>query len=282
MTAKEIIAALEQGTRANHADKHRHGNLIELTSPGDVVMTGDLHGSQRNFERIVSFADLDNHPKRHVILHELLHSGSQGGDECHSYCLKAMAAALKARFPDQVHILLGNHAMAQVTRDEVLKNGQPMVRALNLGIASTFGQNTDYVIKALDDFILSLPIAVRTENRIWMSHSLPSLRHIGQFDDDIFDKKLTLHDFRSDPSLHALTWDRSHNERCIELLRRRWDVDFFLIGHQPQQNGYGRPNEHTFILASDHPHGCLLLFDLEKNYAPDDLCDRIRPLAEIA
>ena len=63
-----------------------------------------------------------------------------------------MAARLKARFPDQIHYILGNHAMAQVTREEVLKNGQPMVRALNTGMYNTFGEHSGQVMKALDHF----------------------------------------------------------------------------------------------------------------------------------
>ena len=282
MTTKEMILALERATEANLQDCHRHGNLIELEPPGDVVMTGDLHGEENNFDRIVRFADLAHHANRHLVIHELLHcTRADAPDQCHSYLLVARAAMLKSQFPDRLHYLLGNHAMAQLTRDEVLKSGKPMVRSLNAGLNAAFGDNSHLITAALDCFILSMPIAVRTANRVWLSHSLPSARHVDDFDDNIFQNKLAAADMRDNPSIHALAWDRKHSGKCLEKLAERWDVDMFVIGHQPQSFGCDRPRPNLIILASDHGHGCILPFDLGKNYNPDQLFARIKPIAEI-
>ena len=283
MTSKEIIAAFEYGARANRDDAWRKGNIIDLTAPGELVMTGDLHGNERNFERLLGYVQLESHPDRHLILHELLHStNTETLDQCHSYGLLAQAAQAKVRFPDQLHILLGNHAMAQVTRDEVLKNGQPMVRALNTALHAKFHQTAGLVMRALDDFIMSMPIAARTGNRIWLSHSLPSARHLTDFDDFIFEKVLNLDDMKNNPSLHALAWDRSHSEKCLSKLRDLWDVDAFIVGHQPQAQGCCFLHDRLIILASDHSHGCFLPFDLQQNYTPEELFARTRPLASLA
>jgi len=283
MTTKEIIAVLEQAVRANREDRCREGNLIHLKGPGEVVMTGDLHGNERNFEKLVRFARLESNPSRHLILHELLHSAnSDTPGQCHSYLLVARVAQLKARFPHQVHCLLGNHAMAQVTRDEVLKGGQAMVRALNAGLFAAFGSNSQMVAQAIDQFILSLPIAAKSDNRVWMSHSLPSSRHLDDFDNGIFEKELSLEDMLSDSSLHALIWDRVHNKKCLERLGRMWDVDMFIVGHQPQGQGYGRNHKQMIILACDHSHGCFLPFELCRTYEPDELFAQIKALAAIA
>ena len=283
MTTKEIISALERGARANRNDPCRQGNLIHISGPGAVIMTGDLHGCTPNFEKLCRFARLDANPDRHLILHELLHyHGDQTEpDQCHSYQLVAQAAVLKARFPNQVHILLGNHAMAQVTRDEILKNGKPMVRALNTGLYAAFTENAGPIMQALDEYIMSLPIAVRTDNRIWLSHSLPSKRHLTAFDNDIFEKRLLLDDMRSNPSLHALVWDRAHTDALLEELSEMWNAETFIVGHQPQANGRKHPHPRLIILASDHGHGCYLMFDLNRRYEHDELFDLTRPIASI-
>ena len=283
MTAKDTISAFERAAQANRQDRCRSGNLIHLKGPGEVIMTGDLHGNIRNFEKLLRFASLEDNPQRHLILHELLHGDIvDGGGQCHSYRLIARAAELKARYPHQVHYLLGNHAIAQFTNDEVLKGGMAMVRALNAGLLAAFGSSARLVTSALNQFILSLPIAARSDNRIWMSHSLPSMRKLGGFQKDIFDKELTEQDLRSNPSLRALIWDRVHSSKCLEKLGEMWDVDTFIVGHQPQAQGCDRPCSRMIILASDHIHGCFLPFELGKHYESDELFAQVKPLASIA
>jgi calcineurin-like phosphoesterase family protein len=283
LTTAQMIKALESGSDAARADRHRRGNVIELSGPGRVIMTGDLHGNERNFDRLVQYADLENHPDTHLVIHELLHSSSDAAQgQCHSYILVARAAALKAAYPDQVHYLLGNHAVAQVCRDEVIKAGQPMVRALNSGLFSAFGTSAGYVIKALDDFLLSLPLAVRTSNGIWMSHSLPAVRSLATFDDRIFIAPLTRNEFRSDPSLRGLLWDRRQGASVLAELCSRWAIRFFIVGHQPQADGVAMESECSIILASDHNRGCYADFDLSVSYDFGGLCDCVGRIARLA
>lgn len=282
MTTREIIAALESGARANRANKYRQGNVIHLPPQGGVFMTGDLHGHEGNYGKLVRAIKLDKYPDRHLVLHELFHSNQPADpDQCHSYRLVAAAAELKAQFPHQVHILLGNHAMAQISRDEVLKNGQPMVRALNTGLYATFAEGAGLVMQALDEYILSLPIAARTDNRVWMSHSLPSTRHLKKFDDFIFEKRLTLDDMKRDDSLRALTWDRNHDPEGLERLKQMWKVDMFIVGHQPQETGANLQHHCMIILASDHQHGSFLPFCLDWKYTPEELYALVRPIASL-
>jgi len=282
MTAKEIITILEAGARGNYRDRHRQGNIIHLTGPGQVIMTGDLHGNEQNFNKLVRVARLADNPNRHLILHELLHGNSPIPDQCHSYLLVGQVARLKEQFPDQVHCLMGNHAMAQVTRGEIIKNGQPMVAALNAGLYAAYGQNAQHVMQALDKFIMSLPLAARTDNRVWLSHSLPSLRNLVQFDYDIFEKKITLDILENNRSLRALIWDRVHSGKCLTELQAMWNIDMFIIGHQPQSQGFGHPHKNLIILACDHSKGYYLPFELDKIYDPDELANLAQPLAAIA
>ena len=102
--AQTIIDLLNKGIEANHADKHRRDNLICLPADGSLVVTGDLHGHLRNFERISAYADLENNPKRHLILQEIIHGGPEdtlGG--CLSYKLLFDIIRYKLSFPDRVH-----------------------------------------------------------------------------------------------------------------------------------------------------------------------------------
>ena len=50
-----------------------------------------------------------------------------------------------------------------------------------------------------------------------------------------------------------------------------FDVDIFILGHQPQPNGWSRPEENLIIFTCDHSHGCLMEIDLTKSYTTDEL-----------
>ena len=102
-----IIDLLNKGIEILNADKFRRGNVVHLPAEGNLIITGDIHGHLRNFERIVAFADLPNNPDRHIILQEIIHGGpedSQGG--CLSYKLLFEAISYKLEFPDQVHMIM--------------------------------------------------------------------------------------------------------------------------------------------------------------------------------
>ncbi len=133
--SQTIIQLLEKGTQANCTDIFRSGNLIELPCMGSLIITGDLHGHRRNFERIVTFADLANNPGRHVILQEIIHGGPEdlhGG--CTSYKLLFEAVRYQLEFPEQVHLIMGNHDTAFIINSEVMKDGKEMNRSMCMAL----------------------------------------------------------------------------------------------------------------------------------------------------
>ena len=134
-----IIDLLNKAVEANSADKFRQGNLIRLPAEGNLVIAGDIHGHRRNFEKIVAFADLENHPDRHIILQEIIHGGSEDSEGgCLSYKLLFDVVRYKLDFPDRVHVIMGNHAMAVINDGEILKNGKEMNRAMRSAIEREF------------------------------------------------------------------------------------------------------------------------------------------------
>ena len=126
-----IVDLLNKGIEAVNTDKFRRGNVVRLPDKGDLIITGDIHGHRRNFERMVAYADLENNPDRHIVLQEIIHGGpedSQGG--CLSYKLLFDAVRYKLSFPDRVHIIMGNHDTAFISNSEVMKNGKGMNRSM--------------------------------------------------------------------------------------------------------------------------------------------------------
>ncbi len=278
-----IIDLLKKGLEANNADRFRHGNLIRLPADGSLVVAGDIHGHRRNFERIVAFADLANNPDRHLILQEIIHGGpqdSEGG--CLSYKLLFVVVRYKLSFPDRVHTVLGNHDTAFINNSEVMKDGKEMNRAICSALEREFGQASTDVELAIRQFLFSQPLAVRCDNRIWLSHSLPSDRYVHKFDQQVLHRQLKINDVVRPGSAYLLTWGRRHSQAVLDKMAKLFDVDIFILGHQPQQQGWRQASENLIIIASDHNHSCLLPVDLTKSYTFSEKIDSIVPLASIS
>ena len=279
---QRIIDLLNKGAEASYADRFRRDNLVCLPADGSLIITGDIHGHRRNFERLITFADLANNPDRHIVLQEIIHGGpedSEGG--CLSYKLLFDAVRYKLSFPDHVHIIMGNHDTAFINNSEVIKKGKEMNRSMRLALDREFQQASADIKPAIQQFLFSQPLAVRSENRIWVSHSLPGDRYVDKFDRQILHRQLKLIDCKKAGSAYLLTWGRNLSQPLLDKMAMAFDVDIFVLGHQSQQQGWRQAGKNLIIINSDHNHGCLLPIELAKSYTAAELIDSIVPLASI-
>ena len=280
---EKIVELLNKGMEANNADKFRQGNLVRLPSHGSVIITGDLHGHRRNFERIVALANLGQNKNTHVILQEIIHGGpedEEGG--CLSYKLLFDAVAYKVKFPDRVHIIMGNHDTAFISNTDVMKNGKEMNVAMRSALDREFRHASERIKLAIKQFLFSQPLAVKCNNGILVCHSLPGDHYADKFDKRIFERQLRINDIIRPGSAYLLTWGRSHSQRLLDAMSKSLDADTFILGHQRQETGCSKAGNNLIIIASDHDHGCVLPIDLAKSYTVEKLLQLIIPLAAIA
>ena len=279
LRAAEIF---EQAATLNREDPLRDASLLRFPNYGQLVMTGDLHGHRRNFQKLQRYCALDRFAARHVVLHELIHEDVQtltGRDMSFEICLAA--AEWKCAFPDQVHFLLSNHELAQVGQHEITKNGRSVTAEFEKSVRQTYGGDADRVIRAMYEFIRSYPLAGRTANRVFLSHSLPGPRDVARFDPSVLSRPPTSEDLRDGGSAHFLVWGRYQTQAVVDSLAELLDVDCFICGHQPQETGYDIWHGRLVILASDHNHGVFLPIDLNKPISVENLIRNIRPFAGV-
>ena len=188
----------------------------------------------------------------------------------------------KVRFPDRVHIIMGNHDTAFINNTQVMKNGKEMNVAMRAALDREFVHASEGVKLAIKQFLFSQPLAVRCPNRIFISHSLPADRYADKFDRRIFDRQLRINDIVKPGSAYLLTWGRSHSQQLLDKMAKVLDADIFILGHQRQERGCCQAGSNLIILASDHDHGCILPIDLAKSYTIEDLLSLIIPVAAIA
>lgn len=282
MFAANAIHLLNAGARMNMTDPLRNGNMLCFPGEGELIISGDLHNHDRNFQRIQTVADLDRHPNRHVILQEIVHGGPiarDGADLSLKMLLDAIAWA--DRFPGQVHFLLANHDLAQVQGQAIMKDGYDLTERFNRYFKQVTGGGPD-ALNAFRAFIYSMPLAAITLTGILLTHSLPGPRELATFDTGILRRQLIDSDYARTGSVYSLIWGRNQTQEGLIALSRAWWSDLFVCGHQTQDSGSGVIGDRMLLIDSSHNHGAFLKIDLAKQYTLDDLVNSVRPLASIA
>jgi hypothetical protein len=279
--ADAAVRHLREAAELIWGDPLRQGRVLTFGAAGQLVMTGDLHGHLRNFEKLQRFADLAHSPGRFVMLHELIHCEPEPPDHLDlSIDLVVRAAAWKCAFPDNVFFLQANHELSQLCRHEITKGGRSVLDDFARGVAHRYGSRAPDVLAALDEYIAALPLAARTANGLFLAHSLPDPLSMAVFDPTIFQRELVPADLEPGGSVYALVWGRYHSPDVVAYFARQLGVQAFIVGHTPQEMGYAIVGP-MIILASDHAHGTFLPIDLSRAYTLAELEQAIRKFVSV-
>jgi hypothetical protein len=165
---------LQRAASACRTTPGRQGAVVTLQDCADVIVVGDLHGHVANFRRLLQIANLAAQPNRHLVLQELIHGPFRypvGGDTSHQ--LLDLFAALKCQYRNRVHALLGNHELAQWTGQFIMKGTDDVLALFDQGVEQAYAPHHKEISKAYDELFAVLPVACRTDNGVFMSHSLP-------------------------------------------------------------------------------------------------------------
>lgn len=277
LSADTVLEAFGCATEENQIDPMRAHQVVHLPADGEVWMTGDIHDHRRNWEKLIKYADLPNNPQRHLILHELIHGDHydpNGAED--SWLTLYEAAKLKCDYPSQIHFLLANHDLAQIHGEGIMKSGISVCEAFNAGVKRDFPEGGTNVTVAITEFLLSLPLAIKSANGILFTHSLPTDEQIEKFDFTVFDRPLTGPDYkRRVGPVYQLIWGRHITAAGVDMFAEKMGVKQIITGHQPQEMGYAVNGDKHLIIASDHNHGVFLPLDLATEYTMDEMVERL-------
>jgi hypothetical protein len=281
---EQAMDTFGSATEENQLSPMRVMQVVHLPAEGEVWMTGDIHDNRRNFEKLVRTVDLGNHPQRHLVLHELIHGDhfdAAGAED--SWKMLYQAAELKADFPGQVHFLLANHDLAQIHGEGIMKSGLSVCEAFTAGLKRDFGRDKyQRVNVAITEFLLSLPLAIRTERGLFFCHSLPKDDQIEKFDYTIFDRPLNNEDYkRRTGPVYQLIWGRGVTPAGVDQFLENMKAERVITGHQPQETGFMVNGDRHLIVASDHNQGVFLPLDLAADYTMDEVVERLQKFVAI-
>ena len=208
--ADRLLTTLRRAISAFRATPGRRGRIVSLVNAAEVLVAGDLHGNVENFRVLLKRADLAGFPRRHLVLQEVVHGTFRyplGGDKSHQ--LLDLVAALKCQYPDRVHFLLGNHELAQWTNRRIGKNDEELLELFKAGVDLAYGDRSEEVYAAYLELFAVVPLAIRTANGVFLSHSLPNANRLESFSMAVLERDVHEEaDVGTGGTIHALVWGR--------------------------------------------------------------------------
>ena len=280
---ESVIATYRAATEANLATEARQGNTIVLDADmaDDVMITADLHGHRRNFNLIQRIADLEKHPRRHLVVQEVCHGGPTypSGGGCMSHTMLEDVARLKARYPQRFHFLMSNHEWAELVDYPILKSKRMLNLMFRMGMQEVYGAATEKVREAYLPFLRSCPLAVRLPGGVFVCHSAPENVDDSGFDASIFHRPLDVIDWQEHGEMFRMLWGRDYRPENAEEFARLVKANVLIHGHDPCPEGFRVPNDTQVILDCCGDKASYLLLPLAETLTHQQVVERIQLLA---
>ena len=179
-----------------------HEKLIELPLKGKALIITDLHGNLGDYNRYMEIWTEFNDKNNHLIL---------TGDFIHSSFVNdgslEIIDSVKKHYENEenFHVLLGNHEWAQILDESIYKYGLNQTQDFKGLVYKKYGDKTSVKMEFYKKFFNTLAIAVRTENKVLISHAGPS-QHLKN-EDDI--KNISNNQYSNNLILYEMVWNRN-------------------------------------------------------------------------
>jgi hypothetical protein len=244
------------------------------------MITADLHGNRENFEAILRLADLDAHPRRHLVLQEVCHGGPcyPDGGGCMSHQLLEDVARLEVRYPNRIHFLLSNHELAELTDFPILKGYRVLNLSFRSGMHVRYGAAHEVVHEAYVEFLKTLPLALRLPGDVLVSHSAPPHLECGTFDPTIFDRPLQTDDYVEGGSVFRLVWGRDYRPENARAFAKLVGAKVLIHGHEPCPGGSKAPNDLQVIIDCCSRPATYLMLPLDRPLTHGEIVARVQQL----
>jgi hypothetical protein len=277
---EKLLNTIRKAIDLTRATPGRSGRVIRLNPDDDVMVVGDLHGNIANFQLVLKIADLARNPRRHLVVQELIHGAfryADGSEKSHQAV--DLWCALKCQFPERVHYLPGNHELAQWTNRPIAKSEIDLNANFLDGVRSAYGRHGDDIYQNYLHLFATLPLVVRTPNRVFISHSLPTPAALPKFSPAKLDRDAYQPaDLLPGGMVFSMLWGRDVSQINVEAFLAKVDADWLITGHIPNEQGFAVPNDRQIILDSLSSPAAYCLFPAGPPITQADLIARVKIL----
>lgn len=237
------------------------GSLVELPKKGKALIITDIHGNLKDFNKLMdiwkNFKKEDNHL---VLIGDFIHAIDQVNDKS-----LEILESVKSNFEkdSNFHVLLGNHEWSVITSVTIYKKGENLNSKFEILLKKKFQNRWQDKVKEYQNFLRKLPIAIKTGNKVFISHSGPA-KEISSIEDVI---NITDAGYLNNRKLVELLWNRygDYKNTDIDSFLKNVGCKAMIVGHTPV-DGAELIGDKLLILSSSLSRGnkAYLILDLEE------------------
>jgi hypothetical protein len=176
-------------------------------------------------------------------------------------------------------MLIGNHELAQWTNQWIGKGDSELNDRFRQGVETAYGGDAQKIYDAYLHFFAEIPFAVRSPNRVFLSHSLPRSGSMDDFElQTLTSDDLHPGDLIPGGQFHSLVWGRDTTPANVSAFLQKVDADWLITGHIPCEKGFATPNDRQLILDSLGEPAAYCLFPANRPVTFQDLVDGVKIL----
>lgn len=238
-----------------------NGKLLELPKKGKTLVITDIHGNLADFNKIMNIWANFQYKNNHIIITgDFIHAMGRENDKS----IEIMDS-LKYHLENtkNFHILLGNHEWSVISKTTIYKGGKNLNLNFEIILKEVFGDKWKIKLDEYIEFFKKLPLAVRTQNNVFISHAGPP-KNVESIKDII---QITNKGYLNNVILFELLWNREgdYTKEDINYFLKKVGCNALIVGHSPV-NGYKLIEKKQLIISSSYSRGkkAYVELDLEK------------------
>jgi hypothetical protein len=149
--------------------------------------------------------------------------------------------------------------------------------AFRQGVETAYGSAAEPIHQAYHELFRSLPLAVRTPNRVLLCHTIPDARDLDGLDLEILKNGVwPPESLLRGGTVYALTWGRDTSRETADRFADLMHADLFINGHQPCEEGFMQANHRQLIIDGTDPYPTYCLFDAREPMTMERLLGGVR------
>lgn len=230
---------------------YSRGKLLEIKAEGKLLIITDLHGNMddlKHYNKIWRGVLEENYEV--VITGDVIHPVPGCVDN--SLDVLEMVKSFDESY-ENFHLLLGNHEFSHISEVSVYKAGVNQTRDFEHKLSKRFQTEDDEwgrnKLQKYVEYFKTLPIAVKTDNKVFVSHAGP-VKGIKSLDDI---KEIDLYGYRYNQQLKGMLFNRpeDYNSRDLDLFLKNVGCNVSIVGHTTVR-GYELVGNRQIIISSSN------------------------------